>query len=75
MTKKLLGHQSRHHIYLFDEDWEYLMRVFGPASRNKIPVSEAIRTIVHRAVGQIRAKADARIDEIEREAKLDGAEQ
>lgn len=66
MTKKLLGRQSKHHIYLFDEDWEYLQRAFGPKSDSKIPVSEAIRTILHGAVSRLRAKADEQIDQMER---------
>lgn len=63
MSKKSVLPLSRRHVELFDEDWEFLLRWFGPGSPNPIGCSEAIRTIVHSRVKQLRAKQNFAIDQ------------
>ncbi len=54
---------SRHHIVLFDEDWEFLNRAFGkPDGVHPIGVSEAIRAIVHKRVLALKNRANAQYD-------------
>ena len=65
MTKRLIGSQSRRHVHILDEDWEYLMRMFGRNSSSRISGSEAIRTIIHAAVKKLRARADSQIEQLD----------
>ncbi len=65
---------SRHHIMLFDEDWEFLNRAYGkPGGMHAIGVSEAIRAIVHAKVVSLKAKANSEYDRIRDE--LEGSPQ
>jgi hypothetical protein len=54
--------QSPHHVLVFDEDWEFLLRNYGPDSPSKMGVGPAIRQIVHAKVLQLRAQIVARQD-------------
>lgn len=47
--------QSPRHIMIYDDDWEYLMQQYGPTSEKRIGAGNAIRELVHRAVGHLRA--------------------
>ena len=49
--------KSRHHIMLFDEDWEFLEVNYGATSRSPIGVSAAVSAIVHAKVSDMRARA------------------
>lgn len=59
MSKKSEAPQSRRHIWVFDEDWEFLSRAFGES----IGVGPAIRRIVQLHVNGLRAKQQRLIDE------------
>jgi hypothetical protein len=51
MTKKALLPQSRRHVMIYDEDWQWLERHYGPGSpHEKIGISGAVKTLVHRFV-------------------------
>lgn len=50
MTRKLDLPHTRHHIEIFDEDWEFLLRLYGPASESRYGVGPAIRHMVHARV-------------------------
>ncbi len=49
--------QSRRHVLIFDEDWEFLEANYGQYSANRIGVGVAVRRIVHQQVRFLRQKA------------------
>ena len=66
MGKKSELPKSRHHILLYDEDWEFLETNYGPNSRVSIGISAAITAIVHAKVMDMRAKAAEAYEELQR---------
>lgn len=56
MSKRAERPQSRRHIFVYDEDWEFLTSHFGPSSDNKRGVGWAIRQIIHQKVKSIRER-------------------
>lgn len=55
MTRKSLLPQSRRHVHIYDEDWQYLASVYNGSGTQAIRgPNQAIREIVHRAVMRIR---------------------
>jgi hypothetical protein len=62
MSKRSPLPQDRHHVMVYDEDWEYLQRHYGPASANKIGVGPAIKEVIHAYVKNLKAKAQRAID-------------
>jgi hypothetical protein len=56
--RKNLKPQSRHHVHIFDEDWDFLMAHFGRDSPRGVTISEVIRQLVHIAVGRMKARSD-----------------
>ena len=64
MSRKVSLPQSRRHVQIFDEDWDFLMQEFGPGAKNNIGVGVAIRTIVHAKVSDMKAKANEAFDQI-----------
>lgn len=46
---------DRRHIWMYDEDWEWLETQFG----DNVKPSKAIREIIHVAIQNMKAKADA----------------
>ncbi len=48
---------SKHHIALFDEDWDFLEYHYGRYSDNQLGTSAAIRAIIHRHVMVLRSRA------------------
>lgn len=67
MTRRLPLSQSRRHVLIFDEDWEFLNTWFGNSSSVKTGVGPAIRAIVHQRIEYLRAKQAASLDELEKE--------
>lgn len=65
MSKKSPLPHSRHHVFIYDEDWEFLLTNYGPGSVNfKIGVSGAIKTIVHAYVRKLKAKSAEAFEDI-----------
>lgn len=62
MSKQSPLPQSRHHVLIFDEDWNWLDDNYGPNSPSRMGVGVAIRKIVHYHVKQIRQKAQEAAD-------------
>lgn len=63
MSKKSTLPQSRHHILIYDEDWEYLMRNYGPGSHgSQVGISGAIRAVLHQRVQGMKARENKEID-------------
>ncbi len=73
MSKKSTLPQSRHHILVYDEDWEWLERHYGPGSANaQVGISGAIRAVVHQRVLGMRAKANKIIDGLQDDQRETG---
>lgn len=49
--------QSRRHIMVYDEDWEWLDRYYGKESDARIGTGAAIREIVHSRIKALKQKA------------------
>ena len=64
MSKKSLLPQTRRHILVYDEDWEFLQANYGPDSQSKLGVSEAIRKIIHQRVLGLKAQAQTEFDRL-----------
>jgi hypothetical protein len=62
MSKKVELPQTRRHILIFDEDWEYLTESYGAGGAKPIGVSAAIRKIVHAKVLGLRDRVNSAID-------------
>ena len=60
---------TRRHITIYDEDWDYLHRVYGKGTEADIGVSAAIRSIIHKKVTGIRARAEAEAEASKRTSK------
>ena len=66
MSRRSAIPQTRRHVHIFDEDWEFLNTHYSIHSPNPVGVSQAIRTIVHAKVEEIRAKQTRAIDQREK---------
>lgn len=55
MTRRSPLPQSRRHIFIYEEDWEFLDLYFGRSGIKPIGTSAAIRTILHAFVQRQRA--------------------
>jgi hypothetical protein len=56
MSKKVNRPQSRRHIFVYDEDWEFLETNFGLTSQARIGTSATIREIIHKWVKHLKNK-------------------
>lgn len=56
MSRRHIEPTTRHHIILYDEDWELLSEVYGPDSESKIGPGAAVREIVRRKCREIRQR-------------------
>ena len=54
--------QSRRHIHIYDEDWEWLLKHFGPESPERFGTSKAVRNIIHAFVKASKARQQTAID-------------
>ena len=68
MSRRSVLPQGRRHIWVYDEDWEFLTEHFGPDSPSKMGVGPSIRNIVHIYVKRLRAKQQELIDQKEEPA-------
>jgi hypothetical protein len=62
MPRKSEIPQTRRHVHIYDEDWEWLNRNYGPDSESKVGISTAIRQIIHKFVSTKQAEIQERID-------------
>jgi hypothetical protein len=64
MSKKALLPQSRRHVMIYDEDWDWLERHYGQGSpHEKIGISGAVKTLVHKFVSKSRDNLLQRLDQ------------
>lgn len=50
------------HIPIFDEDWEFLDKMYGPGSASKLGIGPTIRQVVHIFVTAQRAKEQEAVE-------------
>jgi len=63
MSKKSRLPQSRRHILVYDEDWQFIHSLCGPdGARADIGVGNFIRELVHSKVSELRAKYNSLLD-------------
>lgn len=58
MSKKSPLPQSRRHIMLYDEDWEFLEAEYGIHSPSKVGAGTVVKLLVHQKVQQVKARAN-----------------
>lgn len=64
MSKKAPLPYSRHHILIYDEDWEFLEKAYGKGSPHEaLGISGAIRAIIHQKVLGLKAKINQQLDQ------------
>ena len=66
MSRKLALPHTRHHLEIFDEDWTFLERLYGPKG-SRYGTGPAIRHIVHGKVAAMKAEL-ARLEDLARGA-------
>lgn len=54
---------SRRHIWVYDEDWEFLEKMFGEA----LGTGKAIRNIIHNYVGNLQAREETARERVREE--------
>ena len=63
MSRKSVLPQSRHHILIYDEDWDWLEQHYGRGSAHaQVGGSGAIRAVLHQRVLGMKARANSIID-------------
>lgn len=58
MSKRSALPQSRKHVLVYDEDWEFLEREYGRYSASHIGVSEVLRKMIHKWVLALKERAN-----------------
>lgn len=69
MSKRSILPQTRRHIWLYDEDWEFMLQMWGRDSPSRVGVSVAIRELIHRRIGQIK---QSQVDELDEQREVVG---
>lgn len=62
MPRKSIAPQSRRHIWIFDDDWEYIESRFGKLSPAGIGTSAAVRRLIQAWVAGMRKKEQDQIE-------------
>lgn len=63
MSKKSAHAQSRHHLMIYDEVWEWFEKNFGAGSMNsRVGVSKAINHVLYQRVMAMKAKENGELD-------------
>jgi len=52
MVRRVIRPQSRRHLWLYDEDWDFVIN--HVASRTRLPPGSWVREMLHRIVLQLR---------------------
>jgi hypothetical protein len=75
VSKKSELPQSRRHIMIFDEDWEFIDQYYGPRSDSRLGTGTAIRNLIHRAVVHLKSEAQRLADHRARAGDSTGAQE
>lgn len=62
MSRKARLPQSRRHIFIFDEDWDFLLTYYSRSGPTQMGVSVAIREIIHQKILSLKARQIRAID-------------
>ena len=63
MPPSIEAPSTRRHLMIRDDDWEFLNMAYGPGSRSKMGISNALRELIHTSVMRMRARVEARLDQ------------
>lgn len=61
MSKKSTLPQSRRHVMMYDEDWEFLTRYWEQDPQARPSPGVAVRELVHRRVMAMKEEINARL--------------
>ena len=75
MSKKAELPQTRRHVLVFDEDWNFLLETYGAQGQKPIGVGAAIRRIVHAKVLALRDRQNRAIDELRSRQSPEGPQE
>lgn len=67
MSRKAIYPQSRRHILIYDEDWEYLSRRYGQNSISRVGIGAMIRNMIHLHVKALREREDSKAEDLRRQ--------
>lgn len=62
MQRQAMG-ATRRHVWIDDEDWEYIQSIYGPGTQLKGGASKAVRSILSAAVKRHKEMINRRISE------------
>jgi hypothetical protein len=62
MSKRAEMPQSRRHVLVFDEDWEWLEDNYGRYSTSRIGTGVAVRKILHAHIRQLKQVVQDNLD-------------
>lgn len=62
MPRRLVRPQSRHHVFLYDEDWDFISAFYSKRSPSAFGTSKFVREVVHQRVLAIKAKQQEAIE-------------
>lgn len=57
--------KSRHHVWINDEDWDFLCQAYGSGSVSQVGASQIVREIVHIYVSRLREQANRNLSQPE----------
>ncbi len=63
MSRRAEMPQTRRHILIFDEDWDWLDANYGHYSSNRIGTGVAVRKLIHSHVRALRQRVQDNLDE------------
>lgn len=65
MSKKSAMPQSRHHLMIYDEVWDWFVKNFGPSSVNSgVGISKAINHVLLKRVQAMKAREAGELDRL-----------
>lgn len=64
MSKKSILPQSRHHVMVYDEDWEFLLTYCRDRAEENLGPGTVVRELIHRRVMGLREKMNQAVDAI-----------
>lgn len=73
MPRKAMLPQTRRHIFVYDEDWDWIVENYGPGSETGLGISGAIRAIIHAKVAYEKAKFERLAEELRRRSQQQAA--
>jgi hypothetical protein len=63
MPKRGIRPQTSRHVFIYDEDWEFLQNLYGRGSRNPVGVSRVVQELIHQKVKGLRQAVANKLDQ------------